>query len=511
MKNFWHFVSHLGISGSVPRYDIEYILVANRVCFVLVFLNAIFTTTVYFSFGVVVSVPYLFGFNLFLVAILVMHHYGWHTLGRILLSASIPIYALVLSIIIKLNQPLNENFTYYESRIFIFVSVILPSVFFSFKNKKTVLLLTSLSLLLLAFFDPVHNLFNVGYYDVGLEDTRYYYINVIFIFGAVVMIVPIIFLKRVNLQFAIKNGQLIGQLNESNDELEAQNEQLQQLNKEIINNTLQLKEANQIIEEQAEELRVKNEQLYGIVEKTSQDLVNTNKTLKARNAELEHFSFAVSHNVRGPIASILGLLNLFEMGGKKIDEDLVNRIRQSAVYLDDVIKGLGGILSINTTTVDSSLEWVNLNEELRAVEVALSEQLKMSKASIEKDFTDVEDIFTIEPFLKSVFYNLVSNSIKYRDHTRALLIKVTTSRLDYDKIRITVTDNGIGVDLEQFGEQIFQMSKRFHTHTHGHGLGLYIVKKQVESMNGRISVESTVNEGTSFHVDLPEQLGSINK
>ncbi|MCX8490308.1 MAG: ATP-binding protein, partial [Cyclobacteriaceae bacterium] len=108
------------------------------------------------------------------------------------------------------------------------------------------------------------------------------------------------------------------------------------------------------------------------------------------------------------------------------------------------------------------------------------------------------------PILTSVFYNLLSNAIKYRSPYRTLNIGIKTKRIAANQIQLEISDNGLGMNMEQFRENIFGLYKRFHTHTDGKGLGLYLVKLQIESMGGSIEVNSQLNKGSTFTVKFNE-------
>ena len=99
--------------------------------------------------------------------------------------------------------------------------------------------------------------------------------------------------------------------------------------------------------------------------------------------------------------------------------------------------------------------------------------------------------------MESIMLNLLANSIKYKSENRKLKVTIKTSQVD-DSIVLTFKDNGIGIDLERNRDKIFGLYQRFHNYPDSKGLGLYLVKSQVETMEGTISIESEVNKGTSF-------------
>jgi signal transduction histidine kinase len=122
--------------------------------------------------------------------------------------------------------------------------------------------------------------------------------------------------------------------------------------------------------------------------------------------------------------------------------------------------------------------------------------------TIETDFENLPCIFSIQSFLYSVFYNLILNSIKYHRSGVQPKIRISAQTIE-DKVVITFTDNGKGIDLGKNGNKLFGLYKRFDTTVEGTGLGLFMIKSQIEELGGKISVESEVGSGTTFIVSLP--------
>lgn len=131
----------------------------------------------------------------------------------------------------------------------------------------------------------------------------------------------------------------------------------------------------------------------------------------------------------------------------------------------------------------------------------LNDSLRECKADVILNLS-IPQVHANEPYLESIIYNLLSNAIKYRAENRMLEIKISSFR-DGSKIVLEIADNGIGIDLQKFGEKLFGLYKRFHDHVGGKGLGLYMVKTQVEALEGSVSVESRIGKGTKFTIALP--------
>jgi signal transduction histidine kinase len=135
--------------------------------------------------------------------------------------------------------------------------------------------------------------------------------------------------------------------------------------------------------------------------------------------------------------------------------------------------------------------------------MGIAMQLKDSKAEIIENFEEVKSIKYPRSYLESIMLNLITNAIKYKSSKRSPVIHVNTKRVG-DFVKLTVSDNGIGIDLDKHGAQLFQLFKRFNHKVEGRGLGLNIVKSQVESLGGKIEVESIPKQGTKFNVYLKD-------
>ena len=103
----------------------------------------------------------------------------------------------------------------------------------------------------------------------------------------------------------------------------------------------------------------------------------------------------------------------------------------------------------------------------------------------------------------SIFYNLILNSIKYRKPGSQPVINISTTLTD-NVLSIYYKDNGRGVDMSKYANEIFGLYKRFDTSVEGKGMGLFMIKMQVESMGGNISLKSALNEGVEFVIEIPQ-------
>ncbi len=220
-----------------------------------------------------------------------------------------------------------------------------------------------------------------------------------------------------------------------------------------------------------------------------------------RNSDLEQFAYIVSHNFRAPVANILGICSVLNHPNLNADErvEIENGIALSATKLDDVIKDLNNILKVKRE-LNEKKEEVRFSELVNDVRESISDLITNENVSIKTDFSQFETMLTLKSYMHSVFYNLISNSIKYRRADIRPIIEIRSFE-GMNVVGLTFKDNGQGIDLTKHGGKIFGLYKRFHDlQTEGKGMGLFMVKTQVEALGGKVSVNSTTGEGTEFTI-----------
>lgn len=250
------------------------------------------------------------------------------------------------------------------------------------------------------------------------------------------------------------------------------------------------------------------EYIFGVI----QDITEVKQNLRERELliqeindkykDLMQFNYIISHNLRSPVANILGMSSLLSMDLPKEELTLIyDYISQSANCIDTVIKDLNNILSTRSV-LNEKKETFLLKEILDSISYNLQTQIAESKTRLIVDIDDeAAELKSIKSYIHSIFYNLISNAIKYRAEDRAPEIRIKV-RKDKETYFIEVADNGMGIDLTQHGNHIFGLYKRFTSHKEGRGLGLHMTRTQVESLGGNISVESQPGVGTTFKIVL---------
>ncbi|MBX2931209.1 MAG: PAS domain-containing sensor histidine kinase [Chitinophagaceae bacterium] len=221
-----------------------------------------------------------------------------------------------------------------------------------------------------------------------------------------------------------------------------------------------------------------------------------------KNEDLQQFSFITSHNLRAPVANLIGLLNLFNKQdyNDPFNETLLEKFEEATNQLSNTLNDLIEVLVLKSNK-DTPLEKIELTEFTQKIILSIEKLVKEQEVVITTDFSIINIIKSNKIYLKSVFQNLISNAIKYRSKHRKPVIHISTKKID-EWVVISFTDNGIGIDLKKYKDRIFGMYQRFHIQSEGKGLGLYMVKAQIIAMGGKIEVESEIGETTTFKVYL---------
>ena len=228
--------------------------------------------------------------------------------------------------------------------------------------------------------------------------------------------------------------------------------------------------------------------------------------LQKQNHHLQQFTYIVSHNLRAPIANIIGLTSIYDRRRPEamLNQRVIDNLTKSAQLLDSTIRDLNDILSIRNQ-INESKEVVDFNQTLEHIIASITGTAGSEEADIDSDFSQAPDIIAIRSYVYSIMLNLVTNALKYRSDSRKLKLQLRTFRvLDY--ICLEVQDNGQGINLEQNKDKIFGLYKRFHQHHEGKGIGLHLVKTQAELLGGKVEVDSEPDLGSKFKVYLKHQL-----
>lgn len=219
-----------------------------------------------------------------------------------------------------------------------------------------------------------------------------------------------------------------------------------------------------------------------------------------RNKDLEQFAYIVSHNLRGPVANILGYSAILKEDNISDKSEIIEGISSSVEKLDDVIKDLNQILAIRNN-LEEKKQKILFSEIVEDIKSLIANLLKDENIEINVNFSDINEILNIKSYFNSIFYNLISNSIKYRRPGIPLVINIISKNYK-SKYELIFEDNGLGIDIKKNKEKLFGLYKRFHPEIEGKGMGLFMVKAHVESLGGKILLKSEINVGTKFIMEF---------
>ncbi len=228
--------------------------------------------------------------------------------------------------------------------------------------------------------------------------------------------------------------------------------------------------------------------------------------LKVRNSELDNFVYKVSHDLRAPLSSVLGLVNLAQMPGnddnlKEYLKIIGDKVGQLDHFISDVLSHSKNLkLDVKTAYIDFKGVIDKTFQELSymrgADQVEQDIQIKGSK------------FYSDSWRIAEIFRNLISNAIKYRKLNGEICRVSITISIDTQRASIIFKDNGIGIQADSLAK-IFEMFYRASEQSQGSGLGLYIVRNAVEKLGGQVQVSSKFGEGTTFTLSIPNQIDNV--
>ncbi|HXA02245.1 MAG TPA: AAA family ATPase [Cytophagaceae bacterium] len=235
---------------------------------------------------------------------------------------------------------------------------------------------------------------------------------------------------------------------------------------------------------------------------SQEELKRVNSELLKTNIDLDNFIYAASHNVRGPVASLEGLINILDLKLYEQDElsSILSKMKLSISRFNQTINDLTELSKVQKIIESKDVALFNIEKIVENIKAELEENLEASGALIKTDFHEVPSINFSETNFRRILSNLIVNAISYRSPTRKpeIFIKSTQTQ---EYVILSIKDNGLGIN-ERNKEKIFLMFTRAHSHVEGRGIGLYIVKRIIENAGGKIEFESEVDEGSTFRVFL---------
>lgn len=228
-----------------------------------------------------------------------------------------------------------------------------------------------------------------------------------------------------------------------------------------------------------------------------------NNKLKSSKEILETFVYAAAHDLRSPVVNLRSLLSFIHKT-KDINKkfELFDRFEEAVHRLDNTISGLGEIIEMQEAD-NTTAKVIYFQDIMDQILAEYSYKVIATGARIDVSFEGCPSIIYLESYLTSIMTNMVTNALKYHKEGQPPEIVIRSAK-EGDTVVLTFRDEGIGMDLERYGKNLFKPFKRFTTQAEGKGIGLHIIKSMMEKNGGRIELESKLGGGTTFKCYLKE-------
>lgn len=235
------------------------------------------------------------------------------------------------------------------------------------------------------------------------------------------------------------------------------------------------------------------------IKQKEQELRNLINVTSLQNKKLINFAHIVSHNLRSHSANFSMLLDFLTYEkDEKEKEKIVSMLTDASDNLLETLENLNEVVKLSTN-IEAKKEKLNLNSKISEIQQNLANLIDNDKLKIINKVDKNIDIKIVPAYLDSILMNFITNGVKYQHPEREPILTFSTEK-QKDYAVLSIEDNGLGIDLKKYGSKLFGMYKTFHTNKDARGIGLYITKNQVESMHGKIEVESKLGKGTTFKI-----------
>jgi signal transduction histidine kinase len=263
---------------------------------------------------------------------------------------------------------------------------------------------------------------------------------------------------------------------------------------------------------QKKNLSGSNKELIALKEQLDKKILEVKKQrdmIEGQNKELDLFVYKASHDIKGPLKSLLGLTTI---GMKTITDEssleIFSHIHKSISKLDSLLSDLLLVSKAKDAAVVKAR--INLKEKIREVIESLNNVSGFDKSNIYLEIPENFELHTDKNFIYSIFQNFIENALKYYDPQKKdsfLKIKLEDNE---ESTLISFEDNGLGISKENL-DRIFDMFYKVDEMSNGTGLGLYIVKHNIEKLGGKLNVESILGKGSVFTIEFSKELSEVNE
>ena len=238
--------------------------------------------------------------------------------------------------------------------------------------------------------------------------------------------------------------------------------------------------------------------LHDITKKKTkeEELINANK-------QLDQVIYKTTHDLKAPIMSALGLVNIAERAPVEQQLEYLMLIKRSLLKLNSFIEEMNNFFRNEKLALQR--EKIEIGHLIHDEIQDLKNLYHADKINMEVKVDEGSEFFSDSVRVKTIITNILTNAIKYADPEKGNPFIQVAAKVRAEGCEISITDNGIGIDKEHV-EKIFELFHRATTVSHGTGIGLFIVKDTIERLSGKISVQSEIGKGTTFRMQIPNQL-----
>ncbi|WP_316789210.1 PAS domain-containing protein [Pedobacter frigoris] len=237
----------------------------------------------------------------------------------------------------------------------------------------------------------------------------------------------------------------------------------------------------------------------GESKRAAKALSDSFELVNEQNKRLLNFSYIVSHNLRSHTSNIQAISSLIEHTESEEErKEFIELMKTVSGSLNETLVNLNKVVNIQTS-IDIIRDHLNLRDYIDRTINVLNDQIALKNATIINNVPADVNVHYNPAYLESILLNFIFNAIRYSHPERAPLIELSCL-YEKDQLVLAVSDNGIGIDLEKHGHQLFGMYKTFNGNPDSKGVGLFISKNQIEAMGGKVTVESVINKCTTFKI-----------
>ena len=231
------------------------------------------------------------------------------------------------------------------------------------------------------------------------------------------------------------------------------------------------------------------------------ELTNSNQLVGEQNKRLLNFANIVSHNFKSHAANLEAVVEMLDNATSEEErKEMTGYLKKISTGFSQTVLNLSEIAKAQNLSLAKPQD-IDLQAYVNKAVEMLTVQIKSTQATIHNFVKPGTTIYANPAYTESILLNLLTNAIKYKHPNRQPVIEVNATIFEKE-LRLTIRDNGLGIDMAKHGKRLFGLYQTFHENADANGVGLYIVKFQVESMGGRIDVESEVGNGTTFSIFL---------